>query len=102
MQSVLSIVHERCNGEDMADCKKCDNHLESFQLDETPKLMVRGKEIGIAALDEIMREAREAGWSGEVLAQQLLEKVKERDYVPPSLQNEYRAALVLEYHRRYG
>jgi len=86
----------------MVDCKKCDNGLESFQMDETPKLNVRGKEIGIAALDDIMKEVHNAGLSEDRIGQELLEQVMQKDYVPPSLEKDYREALVREYRRRYG
>ena len=86
----------------MVDCKKCDNGLESFQMDETPKLMVKGKEIGIHALDEIMQHVRSLGLQEPRLGDELLGEVKRRDYVPPSVEKDYRAALVQEYMRRYG
>jgi hypothetical protein len=86
----------------VADCKKCDNSLESFQMDETPKLTVKGREVGINALDEIMKEIRSRGLQEPHLGNELLEGVKQRDYVPPSMEKEYRAALLQEYQRRFG
>lgn len=85
----------------MADCKKCDNGLESFQMDETPKLTVKGREVGINALDEIMKEIRSRGLLEPQLGNELLEGVKQRDYVPPSMEKDYRAALLQEYQRRF-
>jgi len=85
----------------VADCKKCDNGLESFQMDETPKLTVKGREVGINALDEIMKEIRSRGLLEPQLGNELLEGVKQRDYVPPSMEKDYRAALLQEYQRRF-
>jgi len=85
----------------VADCKKCDNGLESFQMDETPKLTVKGREVGINALDEIMKEIRSRGLLEPKLGNELLEGVKQRDYVPPSMEKDYRAALLQEYQRRF-
>jgi hypothetical protein len=88
-------------GDGVADCKKCDSGLESFQMDETPKLTVKGREVGINALDEIMKEIRSRGLQEPQLGNELLEGVKHRDYVPPSMEKDYRAALLQEYQRRF-
>lgn len=71
-------------------------------MDETPKLLVRGREVGINALDEIMIEIRERNLQEPELGDSLLEEVKRRDYVPPSMERDYRAALLHEYARRFG
>jgi len=89
-------------GEPMADCKKCDSSLDAIQMDETPKLMVRGREIGINALDDIMKDVRTRDLQEPALGTALLEEVKRLDYVPPSMANDYRAALLQEYLRRFG
>jgi len=86
----------------MDDCKKCDTNLDAIQLDETPKLMVKGREIGINALDDIINEVRSMDLPSERVADQLLKLVEEKDYVPPSMTNDYREALLKEYQRRFG
>ncbi len=86
----------------MADCKKCDSSLDAIQLDETPKLKVRGREVGINALDDIMKDVRSRNLQEPTLGTALLEEVKRLDYVPPSMANDYRAALLEEYVRRFG
>lgn len=86
----------------MNDCKKCDNSLEAFQIDETPKLMIRGKEIGINDLDQILKDVHALNISGDRLGNELLERVKRKDYVPPSMEKDYSNALELEYKRRFG
>ena len=86
----------------MADCKKCDNSLDAIQLDETPKLVVRGREIGINALDDIMKDVRSRELKGSELGAALLNEVKRLDYVPPSMEKDYQAALLQDYQRRFG
>lgn len=89
-------------GVPMTDCKKCDSSLDTIQLDETPKLMVRGREVGINALDDIMKDVRSRDLQEPALGTALLEEVKRLDYVPPSMANDYRAALLKDYQRRFG
>ncbi len=86
----------------MADCKKCDSSLDAIQLDETPKLVVKGREIGINALDDIMKAVRTRDLREPELGNVLLDEVKRQDYVPPSMVNDYRAALLQDYQRRFG
>jgi len=88
--------------ESMADCKKCDSSLEAIQLDETPKLQVRGRDVGINALDDIMKDIRSRNLQEPELGNALLGEVKRLDYVPPSMEKDYRAALLQEYQRRFG
>jgi hypothetical protein len=86
----------------MADCKKCDSSLDAIQMDETPKLMVKGREVGINALDDIMKNVRTRNLQELALGNALLEEVKRLDYVPPSMEKDYRAALLQDYQRRFG
>lgn len=86
----------------MADCKKCDSSLEAIQLDETPKLVVKGREIGINALDDIMKDVRSRSLQEPELGTVLLNEVKRLDYVPPSMEKDYLAALLQDYQRRFG
>ncbi len=88
--------------ESMADCKKCDSSLEAIQLDETPKLQVRGRDVGINALDDIMKDIRSRNLQEPELGTALLGEVKRLDYVPPSMEKDYRAALLQDYQRRFG
>jgi len=86
----------------MADCKKCDSSLDAIQMDEPPKLMVKGREVGINALDDIMKNVRARNLQEPALGNALLEEVKRLDYVPPSMEKDYRAALLQDYQRRFG
>ena len=86
----------------MADCKKCDSSLDAIQLDETPKLVVKGREIGINALDDIMKDVHSRKRQEQELGTALLNEVKRLDYVPSSLEKDYQAALLQDYQRRFG
>ncbi len=65
------------------NCKKCDIGLDVFQIDEPPKLMVKGREVGINDLDGIMKEVHELDLPEEHVGRELLEHVKRKDYIPP-------------------
>jgi len=80
------------------ECKKCG---EELVLDETPKLKIGGKDIGINDLDEIMSEVMSLGLSDHAaIGRELLKRVKENDFVPSSVEKEYEAALLGDYLRR--
>lgn len=105
MRSCKVFYQTRTNvvlGVPMADCKKCDSSLDAIQLDETPKLLVKGREIGINALDDIMKDVRSRSLREPELGSTLLNEVKRLDYVPPSMEKDYRTALLEEYQRRFG
>ncbi|MCX6650760.1 MAG: hypothetical protein NT131_03770 [Methanomassiliicoccales archaeon] len=86
----------------MANCKKCDNSLDAIQVDETPKLTVKGLEVGINDLDDIMKQVYALRLQEPQLDHELLEEVNRRDHVPPSIEKEYLLAQVQEYGRRFG
>jgi hypothetical protein len=66
--------------------------------------LLDGLQVGIKNLDRILSEVADLKIiDPQALKQELLEKVKARDnYVPPSAENEYSAALLREYQRQYG
>ncbi|MDD1771485.1 MAG: hypothetical protein LUQ09_01040 [Methanomassiliicoccales archaeon] len=86
----------------MGDCRKCNTGLESIQMDEVPKLTVKGKDIGINELDSIMNDIRERNLPADAIGKALLDEVNRRDYVPPSMKEQYEIALLDEYRRRFG
>lgn len=86
----------------MGKCGKCNTGLDTIQMDDVPKLNVNGKEIGINELDSIMGDVRERDLPKDAVGSALLEEVKRRDYVPPSMEKHYQAALAEEYERRFG
>ncbi|HSV41926.1 MAG TPA: hypothetical protein VLH13_00775 [Methanomassiliicoccales archaeon] len=80
------------------ECRKCGDGLV---LDETPKIKVNGKEVGINDLDQIMDQVMAMNLGDdEAIGMNLLKLVKENDFVPTSVENEYRRALLEEYRSR--
>jgi|WetSurMetagenome_2_1015567.scaffolds.fasta_scaffold37572_3 hypothetical protein len=80
------------------ECRKCGDELV---IDETPKLRINGKDVGIADLDNIMNEVIALNLTDDTtISKELLQRVKERDFVPPSVEREYSQALLEEYNNR--
>jgi hypothetical protein len=68
---------------------------------EIEQLLVGGRSIGLAQLDEIMDEVKELDLqSDNEIGDALLKKVKIFNYVPSSAAPDYLRALLEEYHRR--
>lgn len=86
----------------MGKCGKCNTGLDSIQLDDVPKLTVNGKEVGINELDRIMDDVRGRDLPVDAVGKALLDEVKHRDYVPPSMERQYLVALLDEYQRRFA
>jgi hypothetical protein len=80
------------------ECRKCG---EELVIDETPKIKVNGKDIGINDLDDIMSQviAMNLSDDGEI-GRRLLKLVKDSDFVPASVEQEYQQALLDEYKNR--
>jgi hypothetical protein len=82
------------------NCHRCGDQLE-YPINETATLSVGGKDIGISCLDEVMNEVLSMNLNDEaVIKQELLNRVKERDYVPPKTEGDYSEALLQEYKKR--
>jgi hypothetical protein len=80
------------------ECRKCGDELI---IDETPKLKIGNKDVGINDLDDIINEVMAMKLSDDVhISKELLKLVKEHDYVPSSVEREYERALLEEYNRR--
>jgi hypothetical protein len=80
------------------ECRKCGDELV---IDETPKLRINGKDVGIADLDNIMNEVIALNLTDDsTISKELLQRVKDRDFVPPSVEREYSRALLEEYNNR--
>lgn len=59
--------------------------------------------VGIAGLDEILEEVRGLRLEDhQAVGAQLLKRVKQTSYVPPSAEESYREALLREYRRSMG
>jgi hypothetical protein len=67
----------------------------------TKRVLIDGKETGIDHLDWIFSEVKKLGPDNDaVLAEELLKRVKEFNYVPTKKTEVYATALVEEYRRR--
>ena len=72
-----------------------------YPINETATLSVGGKDVGIACLDDVMNEVLSLNIDDEaVIKEELLNRVKDRDYVPPTAEGEYSEALLNEYRKR--
>jgi hypothetical protein len=82
------------------ECHRCGDQLE-YPVNETATLSVGGKDVGISCLDDIMNEVLSLNMSDDMeIKRELLNRLKERDYVPPKTENEYAEALLKEYKNR--
>lgn len=60
---------------------------------------INGSPVGVIGLDEILAEVRNLGIADEdSLKEELLARVKKRNYVSPGYEPHYREALWREYH----
>ncbi len=83
------------------ECHRCGDQLE-YPINETATLSVGGKEVGISCLDVIMNEVLSLNMSDDIeIRIELLNRLKERDYVPSKAENEYAEALLKEYKNRF-
>lgn len=70
---------------------------------EIKKINIKGNQIGIIGLDEVLKSAKDAQIVEEQsLKDYLLQKVKEQNYVPSSREQDYKDALYREYRRFLG
>ena len=80
--------------------KQSGGSCGSASFDETKKMWVAGVNVGISEWGRICQEVSALGLKDDdSLANELLKRVKKRDYVPASKENEYRKALLEEYNR---
>ncbi|MDH4268834.1 MAG: hypothetical protein OEV52_00785 [Dehalococcoidia bacterium] len=62
-----------------------------------------GFQVGIANLDDILKEVAESKLADDnAIRKELIKKVKIYNYVAPSADHEYSEALFNEYRRQYG
>jgi hypothetical protein len=82
------------------ECHRCGDQLE-YPVNETPSLSVGGKDVGIACLEDVMNEVLSMNIDNVAdIKRELLNRVKDRDYVPPKAEEEYAEALLDEYRKR--
>jgi hypothetical protein len=64
------------------------------------RIIIGGREVGIAGLDEIIKAVRNLNLSDEEqIKEELLERVKKRNWVPDEAKEKYAEALLSEYHK---
>ncbi len=72
-----------------------------YPVNETATLSVGGKDVGISCLEDVMNEVLSMNISDEgEIKRELLKRVKDRDFVPPTAEQEYSDALLDEYKKR--
>ncbi len=70
---------------------------------EIKQIMVKGNRIGIIGLDEIFLSAKRANIQDEnSLKDFLLQKVKEQNYIPSTIEEDYKNALYRAYREFLG
>jgi hypothetical protein len=72
-----------------------------YPVNETATLNVGGKDVGISCLDDVMNEVLSLNIENDAeIRRELLNRIKERDYVPPKAEGDYSDALLNEYKKR--
>ena len=67
----------------------------------TRQLTVAGKTVGITGLDAAFAAVQARGLVGDAeISAELLRRIRENNYIPPAIADEYTAALLAEYKRR--
>ena len=70
---------------------------------EIRQINIKGNRIGIIGLDEVFQSAKQAQITDEkTLKDFLLQKAKEQNYIPSSVEEDYKNALYREYRRFLG
>ncbi|MFA6361883.1 hypothetical protein [Methanoregula sp.] len=66
----------------------------------TRQLTVAGKTVGITGLDAAFAAVQARGLVGDAeISAELMRRIRENNYIPPAIADEYAAALLAEYHR---
>lgn len=71
--------------------------------EDTKMIRVGGHRVGIVGLQEIFEEIKEKGIQGdEQLKKELIQRLRKRNYFPPSVEEKYATALLNEYKKFLG
>ncbi|MGA2160701.1 MAG: hypothetical protein ABSG28_00670 [Methanoregula sp.] len=69
-------------------------------LFSTRQLTVAGKQVGITGLDAAFAVIQTRGLTGNAaISAELIRRIRENNYIPPALVDEYAVAVLAEYHR---
>ena len=64
----------------------------------TRQLTVAGKTVGITGLDAAFAAVQARGLVGDAaISAELMRRIRENNYIPPAIADEYAAALLAEY-----
>jgi hypothetical protein len=81
----------------MAGCSCCGPPPGTRQIE------IAGYLVGVVDLDRVLQEVRKLGPTDkEVIKEELLRRVKEKNYVPRAYEDHYREALWKEYRAFAG
>jgi hypothetical protein len=66
----------------------------------TRQLTVAGKTVGITGLDTAFAAVQARGLTGDAaISVELMRRIRENNYIPPAIADEYAAALLAEYKK---
>jgi hypothetical protein len=66
----------------------------------TRQLTVAGKQVGITGLDAAFAAVQARGLIGDAaISAELMRRIRENNYIPPAIADEYAAALLAEYKK---
>lgn len=66
----------------------------------TRQLTVAGKTVGITGLDAAFAAVQARGLAGDAaISAELMRRIRENNYIPPAIADEYAAAVLAEYQR---
>ena len=66
------------------------------------KIRVKGNEIGIIGLKETFEYVRNLNISDEDKKEEIFKKIKEKNYIPPGVEKEFKESLWKEYRKYMG
>jgi hypothetical protein len=66
----------------------------------TRQLSVAGKTVGIIGLDAAFAAVQARGLNGDAaISAELMRRIRENNYIPPTIGDEYAAAVLAEYNK---
>ncbi|WP_066640140.1 hypothetical protein [Desulfolucanica intricata] len=74
----------------------------NFEAPRVKKIPVGGAMVGLVGIDQCLVEVKELGLTDESqIAEELIERVKKKNYIPCSTKGEYAEALLVEYKKQF-
>jgi small redox-active disulfide protein 2 len=66
------------------------------------KIRVKGKEIGIIGLKEVFEYVKNLSISDEDKKEEIFKRIKEKNYIPPNVEEDFKESLWREYRKYMG